>query len=157
LGRLFDSIAAICGIRNTVHFEGQAALELEMAAGKRTDEIYDYEWNSGDIYRILPGPVIKGVVKDVENGVHISKVSSKFHQTLVRLFSDLCETIRKETQLKRIVLSGGVFQNSLLLTGLLKALEKKNFQVFTHRLVPANDGGISLGQAVIANALLGAA
>ena len=150
LGRLFDAIASICGIRNVVNFEGQAAIELEMAAGEKTDEIYDYEWTSGDIYRILPGPVIRGVVKDIENGVHICKISSKFHQTLVSLFSDLCETIRKETKLKRIVLSGGVFQNSLLLTGLSKALEKKDFKVFTHRLVPANDGGISLGQAVIA-------
>ena len=157
LGRLFDAIAAICGIRDTVHFEGQAAIELEMAAGEKTDEIYDYEWTSGDIYRILPGPVIRGVVKDIENGVHICKISSKFHQTLVSLFSDLCETIRKETKLKRIVLSGGVFQNSLLLTGLFKALEKKDFKVFTHRLVPANDGGISLGQAVIASAVGGAA
>ncbi len=155
LGRLFDSIAAICGIRNSVHFEGQAAMELEMAACEKTDEIYDYEWSSGDIYQILPGPVIRGVVKDVENGIHISKISSKFHQTLVILFSDLCETIRKETRLKRIVLSGGVFQNSLLLSGLFKALEKKDFQVFTHRLVPANDGGISLGQAAVAAAVRG--
>jgi len=154
LGRLFDAIAAICGIRNTVHFEGQAAIELEMAAGEKTNEIYDYEWTSGDVYRILPGPVIRGVVKDIENGVHTSEISSKFHQTLVRLFSDLCETIRKETELKRIVLSGGVFQNSLLLAGLSEALEKKDFKVVTHRLVPANDGGISLGQAVIANAVV---
>ncbi len=98
--------------------------------------------------------MIRGVAKDIENGVHICKISSKFHQTLVRLFSDLCETIRRETKLKRIVLSGGVFQNSLLLTGLTGALEKKDFKVFTHRLVPANDGGISLGQAVIANAVV---
>jgi hydrogenase maturation protein HypF len=156
LGRFFDGIAAICGIRNAVHFEGQAAIELEMAAGERTDEIYDYEWASGDVYKILPGPVIRGVVKDIENGVHICKISSKFHQTLVRLFSDLCETIRKETELKRIVLSGGAFQNSLLLTGLSEALEKKDFIVFTHRLVPANDGGISLGQSVIAANAAGA-
>jgi len=154
LGRLFDAIAAICGIRDTVHFEGQAAIELEMAAGEKTNDIYDYEWTSGDIYRILPGPVIRGVVKDIENGVDICRISSKFHQTLVSLFSDLCETIRKETKLKRVVLSGGVFQNSLLLTGLFNALEKKDFKVYTHRLVPANDGGISLGQAVIANAVV---
>ncbi|MDY6789733.1 MAG: carbamoyltransferase HypF [Thermodesulfobacteriota bacterium] len=156
LGRLFDSIAAICGIRNTVHFEGQAAMELEMAAGEKTDDIYDYEWTSGDVHRILPGPVIRGIVTDIENGVHTSEISSKFHHTLVRLFTDLCETIRKETQLKRIVLSGGVFQNSLLLSGLLQELTKKGFAVFTHRLVPANDGGISLGQAVIAAAVSGA-
>ncbi|MBT8357958.1 MAG: carbamoyltransferase HypF, partial [Deltaproteobacteria bacterium] len=85
LGRLFDAVAAICGIRDTVHFEGQAAMELEMSAGEKTDEVYDYEWNLGDIYRILPGPIIRGVVKDIEKGMHISEISSKFHQTLIRL------------------------------------------------------------------------
>ncbi len=129
-------------------------MELEMTAGEETDEIYDYEWNSGDICRILPGPIITGVVQDIEHGVHISKISRKFHQTLVVLFSDLCEAIRKDTKLNRIVLSGGVFQNSLLLTGLTEILEKNDFKVFTHRLVPTNDGGISLGQAMIANAVV---
>ncbi|MBT8359166.1 MAG: carbamoyltransferase HypF, partial [Deltaproteobacteria bacterium] len=111
-------------------------------------------WNLGDIYRILPGPIIRGVVKDIEKGMHISEISSKFHQTLIRLFSDLCGLIGKETKLNRIVLSGGVFQNSLLLSGLTEMLEKNDFKVFTHRLVPTNDGGISLGQAMIANATL---
>jgi hydrogenase maturation protein HypF len=69
------------------------------------------------------------------------------------MFSDLCAVIRKESGLNRVVLSGGVFQNSLLLTGLIKALEEKNFQVFTHSKVPANDGGICLGQAMVAAAV----
>jgi hydrogenase maturation protein HypF len=75
--------------------------------------------------------------------------------TLIQLFSELCAVIRKERGLNRVVLSGGVFQNSLLFTGLIQALEAKSFQVFTHRLVPANDGSISLGQAVVAAAVAG--
>ncbi len=73
--------------------------------------------------------------------------------TLIKLFSELCEVIRKESGLNRIVLSGGVFQNSILLTGLIKSLEGKNFEVYTHTKVPANDGGISLGQAMVAAAI----
>ncbi len=73
--------------------------------------------------------------------------------TLVRLFSELCTVLRKETGLDRVVLSGGVFQNAALFTGLKNALEEKAFQVFTHSLVPCNDGGISLGQAIVAAAV----
>ena len=151
LGRLFDGIAAIVGIRNTVAYEGQAALELEMARGDETGRFYDYEWQKGeDSYHIAVEPIIRGVVKDMEEGVQVSDISSKFHMTLIRLFSDLCTLLRQETGLDRVVLSGGVFQNATLLTGLKKALEEKRFHVFTHSLVPCNDGGISLGQAVVA-------
>jgi len=154
LGRLFDSVASMVGIRNHVYFEGQAAMELEMVACENLCKSYDYEWVTGDVIKVLPGPIIRGIVKDIDKGLHISEISGKFHFTLVQLYSDLCDSIRKETGLKRVVLSGGVFQNSLLLTGLSETLEKKDFKVFTHRLVPANDGGISLGQAVIAAASL---
>jgi hydrogenase maturation protein HypF len=154
LGRLYDGIAAILGIRKRVAYEGQAAMELEMAIREETEETYDYEWERGkDSYQILLHPIIRGVVKDMENGLQVSDISSKFHTTLIRLFSDLCTLLRKETGLDRVALSGGVFQNAILLAGLRKALEEKNFQVFTHCLVPCNDGGISLGQAVVAAAI----
>jgi hydrogenase maturation protein HypF len=153
LGRLFDGVAAIVGIRDDVFFEGQAAMELEMVARDDRNARYDYEWVSGDFYRILPGPIIEGVVRDMEKGIHPSEISSKFHATLIHLFSQLCDVIRKERGLNRVVLSGGVFQNSLLLYGLKRALEQDRFQVFAHRLVPTNDGGISLGQAQVAAAV----
>ena len=153
LGRLFDGIAGIVGIRNYAFFEGQAAMELEMLARDKSKAIYDYEWISGDMHRILLQPIVIGVVRDMEKGLHPSEISIKFHMTLIRMFSELCEVIRKERGLNRVVLSGGVFQNSLLLTGLMRALEEKKFQIFTHSSVPANDGGISLGQAVIAAAV----
>ncbi len=97
--------------------------------------------------------MIHGVVRDVEQGVQPSVIGGKFHATIIHLFSDLCEVIRKESGLDRVVLSGGVFQNSLLLSGLARRLEEKSFQVFTHKLVPTNDGGISLGQALVAAAV----
>lgn len=155
MGRLFDGIAAIVGLRNTVSYEGQAAMELEKLAKVETSASYDYEWVPGDVHRILLTPIVSGVVRDMEKGVALWDVSTKFHTTLIRLFSRLSEVIRKERGLNRAVLSGGVFQNAVFLTGLSKALEKKGFQVFTHRLVPTNDGGISLGQAMIAASVAG--
>jgi len=153
IGRLFDGIAAIIGIKNHVSFEGQAAMELEMLADNNRKSTYDYEWLSGNTYKVFTRPIVCGVVKDMEAGMHPSGISSKFHMTLIKLFSELCVVIRKDSGLNRIVLSGGVFQNSILLTGFIKSLEEKNFKVFTHTKVPANDGGISLGQAIVAAAI----
>lgn len=153
LGRFFDGIAAIVGIRNNVSFEGQAAMELEMIAGEKTGATYDYEWVSEDVHRVLLQPIVRGVVDDLAKGVRPSTISSKFHTTLIRMFSELCDVIRMESGLDRVALSGGVFQNSILLTGLIQALKEKNFHVITHTRVPANDGGISLGQAMVAAAV----
>jgi hydrogenase maturation protein HypF len=89
----------------------------------------------------------------MENGSPVSAISHKFHMTLVHLFSDLCVFLSRETGLDRVVLSGGVFQNAILLSGLSKAIRENGLQVFTHSLVPTNDGGISLGQAVAAGAI----
>jgi len=153
LGRLFDGVAALTGIRKRVNFEGQAAMELEMLAADSADAIYDYQWRSANMYKILPAPIVRGVVDDVQNGMAIAEISAKFHLTVIRLFADLCDVIRRDRDLDRVVLSGGCFQNATLLTGLIQALEKKNFQTFTHQQVPANDGGIALGQAVVAAAV----
>jgi len=155
LGRLFDGVAAIAGIRTQVSFEGQAAMELEMAAGENPQAFYDYEWKSEDIYKVMVPPLIRAVVRDVQAGVPLPEISARFHLTLIRLFTDLCAAIRADSGLNRVALSGGVFQNSILLCGLGQALSDKGFEVYSHRQVPANDGGISLGQAVIAAAAAG--
>jgi hydrogenase maturation protein HypF len=154
LGRLFDGVAAIADIRKRVVYEGQAAMELEMASDNQTKAYYHYAWQRGkDTYEIPVRPIVRSVVKDIENGLPVSAISDKFHTTLVRLFSDLCVFLSKETGLDRVVLSGGVFQNAILLSGLSKAIRESGLQVFTHSLVPTNDGGISLGQAVAAAAI----
>ncbi len=153
LGRLFDGVAALLGIRDRVSFEGQAAMELEMLAKEHVDEIYDYEWIPDDVFKIRCEPIIRGVASDILKGHDPSRISGIFHATLIRLFVDLCGVLSKENGLDRIVLSGGVFQNSILLNGMVKGLEGKGLRVYTHRQVPANDGGLSLGQAVIAASL----
>lgn len=152
LGRLFDGVAAIAGIRNQVNFEGQAAMELEMLAAGDTDSIYDVEWLTGDRIQILPAPIIRGVVQDVQNGLSVAEIGIKFHKTLIALFTQICLAVRRDTDLNRVVLSGGCFQNCILLTGMIHELASRDFAVFAHQRVPTNDGGISLGQALVAAA-----
>jgi hydrogenase maturation protein HypF len=155
LGRLFDGVAAICGIRKRVNFEGQAAMELEMLARETSDSRYDYEWEVGDVLRIPTGPIIRGVVRDIQKKVPVPEIGTKFHRTLICLFADLCKVLRKDSGLNRVVLSGGCFQNAILLSGLILALSEEKFEVFAHEQVPTNDGGIALGQAVAAAAKFG--
>jgi hydrogenase maturation protein HypF len=150
LGRLFDGVAAIAGLRSRVSYEGQAAMELEMAVQSETESFYDYSLEGEGPWRIPPAPIVRALAEDVGRGCRVGLISAKFHNTLIRLFGDLCDRIRTAVGLKRVVLSGGVFQNARLSAGLTQALEAKGFEVFSHRLVPTNDGGIALGQAVIA-------
>jgi hydrogenase maturation protein HypF len=153
LGRLFDGVASICGIRQQVTYEGQAAMELEMMAAETAETGYEYEWETADVRRILPAPIIRGVVTDVLNKVPIAEIGARFHRTVISLFADLCDVIRNDRGLNRVVLSGGCFQNAILLNGLTQALSEKKFEIFSHRQVPTNDGGIALGQAMVAAAV----
>ena len=155
LGRLFDGVAAVVGVRDRVHYEGQAAMELEMmAAGQWSGQPYAWGWETtGGIHRILTEPMVRGVVQDVADRRSTAEISARFHMTLVNLFADLCDRIRRDTGLDRVALSGGSFQNTMLLAGLVRALTQRRFTVYTHSRVPANDGGISLGQAVAAAAM----
>ena len=154
LGRLFDAVAAMVGLRERVAFEGQAAMELEMIADDSVSGCYEFSWeeNGNEPIRIAAAPIIHGVVQDLADGCSPSAISTRFHNTLIRLFDALCRHLRSTTGIDRVALSGGVFQNSRLLKGLGAALEKSQFELLTHRLVPANDGGLSLGQAVVAAA-----
>lgn len=150
-GRLFDGVASIIGLRSQMSFEGQAAMELEMLAGPMTGETYPFEWTlDGNEKKLPTAPIIRGVVGDIEQGVDRSVISAKFHQTIIRAFSDACHDIGRESGIDRVALSGGAFQNRLLLKGMIQELEKKGFRVFTHTLAPCNDGGLSLGQVAIA-------
>jgi hydrogenase maturation protein HypF len=152
LGRLFDALAAILGLRRQVAFEGQAAMELEMIAAPQAEGSYPVDFAGHTPVRILTEPIIRGVVADLQQGLGPDRISAKFHRTLIDLFSLLCRQIRDLEGLKRVVLSGGVFQNAILLQGLTKSLAVQGFDVYTHRWLPTNDGGICLGQAAVAAA-----
>lgn len=150
MGRLFDGVSSIIGLRNFSTYEGQAAMELETVADENVSSYYKFEYTAGEPRIISTQPIIRGIVEDIQNCRKISEISGKFHNTLVHIFLNICNDIRKEKQTNRVVLSGGVFQNSILLKGMVSALEKNNFKVFTHSKIPTGDGGLALGQAVIA-------
>ena len=153
LGRLFDAVAALCGVRHEAAFEGQAAMELEMVAEK-TDRCYEFGWSQDEIRRIPTEPIIRGVVHDLAEGLRASEISGRFHTTLIRLFTDLSLQLARQEKVNTVALSGGVFQNRRLLEGLSRSLAESGLSVLTHRCVPTNDGGISLGQAAVAAACL---
>lgn len=152
-GRLFDAVSSIIGIRDVITFEGEAAIELEMKADRNYKGVYTYEVNSDS----NDGPaiidvslMILGIIRDMQEKMPHSAISARFHNTMAEIITDVCCNIRDENKLDTVALSGGVFQNMLLLDKAVRGLEDKGFRVITHSKVPANDGGISLGQAVIA-------
>jgi hydrogenase maturation protein HypF len=156
MGRLFDAISALLGIRGEIDYEGQAAVELEMAAYEEdyahAQESYPYHIVEGEGIRIVHlSDLLSAVIEDLRQGVSRGRISVKFHNTVARMINEMCHLIADETGITQVALSGGVFQNRLLLRKTVSLLESSGFQVFTHRQVPCNDGGISLGQAVIAN------
>jgi hydrogenase maturation protein HypF len=151
-GRLFDGVAALLGLCPSVSYEGQAAMELERVADPEEGGAYDFftaEKDGKEIIRLRP--LIGGILKDLENRVAPSVISAKFHNTLVHIGVAVCQKIVEEGAPTRVVLTGGVFQNRLLTERMRSAMEKKGWEVLTHRLAPCNDGGLSLGQAVIAH------
>jgi hydrogenase maturation protein HypF len=152
MGRLFDAISSLLSIRDEVHYEGQAAIELEMIADRGVKEGYPFQNHEEEVPMVIdPAEMIRGIVRDLIDGVPSSKISGKFHRTISRMIIETCETIRSKEKLNRVVLGGGVFQNIFLLSLVTEDLKRSGFDVYTHHLVPPNDGGISLGQAVIAH------
>ena len=125
LGRLFDGIAAIAGLRQEVAFEGQAAMALEMIADTSAGDAYDVHWETGHPIQIPPAPIIRSVVNDLMRGTPLPIISGRFHLTLVKIFGEICDHVRRERGLTRVVLSGGVFQNVILLRGLMHYLENR--------------------------------
>ncbi|TET98699.1 MAG: carbamoyltransferase HypF [Dehalococcoidia bacterium] len=156
-GRLFDAVSALLGVRGVVNYEGQAAIELEMLAAEGVDEAYDWDRSSAYPMIIDPAPLLRGVVSDLMRGVDAGVISAKFHNTIAVIIAAVSETARQRTGVGKVALSGGVFQNVYLLGRTLDELERRGFETLIHHQVPANDGGIALGQAVIASAKGGSA
>jgi hydrogenase maturation protein HypF len=151
IGRLFDAVAALAGVRQRVNYEGQAAIEFEALADPAEGGKYSFGL---DRDQVQVGIALQALVTDVMTGVHLSKISSRFHNGLADSVRETCLKVRSETRIDEVVLSGGVWQNITLLGRTLSLLKKDGFRVYLHREVPANDGGLSLGQAVIAAARL---
>ncbi|EMI19358.1 (NiFe) hydrogenase maturation protein HypF [Rhodopirellula maiorica SM1] len=156
-GRLFDAVAAIAGIRQTAHFEGQAAIELEaIALQVDGDETYPIEplqqtaeWTSS-CQVVDTRPLIRSVVADGANKIDKAIIARRFHNTLAAMTVQTCIQIANSTSINRIVLSGGAFTNTLLSSLVVAQLQSKGLSVFVHQRVPANDGGLCLGQLAIA-------
>jgi hydrogenase maturation protein HypF len=149
-GRLFDAVAALVGLRAAANFEGQAAMELEaIAAGTAPAGAYPFGSNSPEIDT---RPLIAAVAADVRRDVLPAFIARRFHTTVVDLIAATCDRIRSETGLSVVALSGGCFQNAILLGESVERLTQDGFRVNRHRLVPPGDGGLCLGQLVVAAA-----
>jgi hydrogenase maturation protein HypF len=153
-GRLFDAVASIVGLRHEVTFEGQAAIELEMAAQAGIEGAYSFDIDSSEPAQIDMRPTIREIVRDVGSTEPVGVIAARFHNTIAAVIAEMCQRIRASEKLNRVCLSGGTFQNMYLLERTLALLRKLEFEVFTHSAVPPNDAGIALGQAVIANEIL---
>jgi hydrogenase maturation protein HypF len=150
-GRLFDAVAALLGLAPEVSFEGQAAIKLEAAAEPGIDDRYDFEIEEGEPMIVDFRPVTFGIGKDISAGRRVGEISSRFHNSLSRAIGEVCGRIAQSDAVHRVCLSGGSFQNLYLLGRTVVELRRRGLDVFLHAQVPANDGGLSLGQAVIAN------
>lgn len=156
MGRLFDAVSSLCGICQHATYEGQAAIELEMASYPSLSEASTYPWPLGDPPETGPwaldtAPLIRAIVEDLLAGTDPAMAAARFHHTIAQMVADVCLRLRERFGLNEVALSGGVWQNTALLELTVDRLAGHGFQVYTHRLVPPNDGGLSLGQAVVAD------
>jgi len=148
LGRLFDAVSALVGVCENTSYEGQAAIELEAALDPDEKGKYEFEIASSRIIEIRK--VLDKIVNDLHDHIPTGKISARFHNGLRDLITRSCISIRDETGIKTVALSGGVWQNQSLLKGTIRSLKNEGFQVLWHHQVPTNDGGIALGQMMIA-------
>ncbi len=150
-GRLFDAVAAIVGVRQQINFEGQAAIELETIAADGVAESYPFALEGDSVdFR----PAVERIVAEARTGTPAPAIAARFHNTVAEAIVEVCRRLHAQEKLNRVCLSGGTFQNMKLLSHALAGLRRLDFEVFIHAQVPPNDGGIALGQAVIATETL---
>ena len=147
MGRLFDAAAALAGVRQQVNYEAQAAIEFEALIDPDEKSAYSFEYIDG---LVDPKPAFEALIADVLSGVTVNKISGRFHNGLARMVTEVCHKLSDEYDLSEVALSGGVWQNMVLLSRSVQMLEKSGFTVHFHQQVPANDGGLALGQAAVA-------
>jgi hydrogenase maturation protein HypF len=157
-GRLFDALSALLGIRPIAQYEGQAAIELQALADRQAPGSYPYDVAERDgAWVVDPAPLLWAAHADHRAGTPVPTIAMRFHRAVADLTAAVCRRLAVETGLRQVVLSGGVFQNTLLLGEVLARLRAAELEPYYHRRVPTNDGGLSFGQAVIAHHLRGAA
>lgn len=149
-GRLFDGVTALLCLKQKTSFEGQAAMLLEKIADPKEEGEYPFAIEKGFPYQIKLKPLWRAIVMELELGVKKETISARFHNTISKIILDMCLLIRQETGIQKVALTGGVFQNVFLLERTNRQLQKAGFQVLLHHLIPPNDGGLSIGQALVA-------
>jgi hydrogenase maturation protein HypF len=147
MGRLFDAVASLAGVRQRVHYEGQAAIELEALVDPSCDGAYDFDLRGAEID---PAPLMQALVADLHGRTPLPLLAARFHNGVARMVLEICRRLRADTGLSEVGLSGGVWQNVTLLEKSWRLLAQDGFTVYAHRQVPANDGGLALGQALVA-------
>jgi len=146
MGRLFDAAAALAGVRQKVNYEAQAAIEFESALDESELGVYRFDVQTG---MVDPRQAIVALLRDIHNGVSVPVLSARFHNGVAEMVSQVCRQIKRETGLNEVALSGGVWQNMALMERATQKLQKDGFVVYIHRKIPTNDGGLSLGQALV--------
>ncbi|WEO93517.1 carbamoyltransferase HypF [Streptomyces sp. FXJ1.172] len=160
MGRLFDAVSSLTGVCHRVAYEAQAAMELECAALAEPDDgadgrpyrfaLHPASEEPGAVLVADAAPVLAAVVVEVLAGIPAGRIARRFHEAVVALVLDVCRAARRRTGIETAALSGGVFCNTLLTTGCRSALERDGFAVLAHHKVPPNDGGLALGQLIVA-------
>jgi hydrogenase maturation protein HypF len=148
-GRLFDAVAAVLGVRDTITYEGQAAVELEQRVDPAERGGYAAAIEQGSPLRIAGADLVRAVTNDLLAGVGPAVIAARFHNGVAVAITTACVLLRERSGLRVVALSGGVFQNLVLLHRAVSQLEAEGFRVLVHSRVPPNDGGISLGQAAV--------
>ena len=150
-GRLFDAVAAMLGLCDETTYEAQAAIRLEAVADAQVTEQYPFEIETAERPWVISfGAMVRAIVEDRQAGAGVGTIAAKFHNTVAAAVVRVCRYARGQRNLSAVALSGGVFQNQLLLQRILDSLQNQNFKVYANHAVPANDGGVSLGQATVA-------
>jgi hydrogenase maturation protein HypF len=159
IGRLFDAVAALIGVQQRVNYEAQAAIELESLVDPEETGLYPYHIAEAPLLsnypdkpscEIDPSPMIHMIIKNMQDGVRTPTISARFHNSLAQMVLLICQAMRDNSGINRVALSGGVWQNMTLLGKTVKLLSDNTFMVYMHQQVPPNDGGLALGQAIIA-------
>ncbi|SDK98456.1 carbamoyltransferase HypF [Natronincola ferrireducens] len=156
MGRLFDCVASILNLPQRITYDAQAAIELENILDPSVKAYYAYHiGEENGVYQIDYKGILMGVLKDIEKEVPASAISAKFHNTIGNVTLELISRIKESSHINNVVLSGGVFENTYLLSYVVKGLEKRGYDVYYHRQIPTNDSGISVGQLGVAAAIEG--